>query len=779
MSQSSRPASGYDVYEDLSLDDDPKAEIKTSSQLPPTVASSSSSSLMRSPSSYTGSSRSAMEGLGSPNSISSSSGGAKSSPWERFESRVRKDSSGTATPQDVSSPAVDQSGSRFSTPSHVMSTPPPHMVQRDERPGPSSRPSLLSHPTGSSMSVMTALAKDLENVPLVLGVVLVDFNHLIGPTVEFAYPPSLQSALTADDELNRILPFLALPDGAHLTEEDYSYFHCSYRPPNGTVAEQTDVPVGTTLFGISCNRQLQASELLVRPSDVTRTTVQKAIVVIASQPVFGPIRDRLGVVTRAFFAQRDFTQTQILQDFYTSLESSLDGKSGESAIYMGTSLRELIHKFRHRTLVLLKILMLQKRIMLYGHPVEMLCTYQYSLVSLMPGLLMNLRDCGSAELDAKTTRTRPNSLRTSDRASVLRFMGLPLHLFGNGCFFQPYLPLQQMDDLAADSWLIGTTNQIVTQSRENRYDLLVNIENMSFEFSDPKMERIVNLTPADRKWMDDVVKAVEETWDLPEGERASFRGSDDDLRSRFEEYISGALSSLKFAEFKLKGKAQDLSIVGVAGEENPLQPFSELWLEAFRQTQAYEVWSGCTDPVLFDICEPRHPCDGRATLISDFSLRLTEGIHDLKLDQQLGPTREVLSSAFSAGSTALAAGSSTFWKTFDGVKADISSRIEAEKQRRATTTAAAAQDGQGGPLSSGPSTPVTGIRDSAQSTPNAPINDIKATLGGIGSSVGSFFGNRVASFRSSAAKDDEDRRKGLRPMSLSPSASADAKRRSG
>jgi hypothetical protein len=28
----------------------------------------------------------------------------------------------------------------------------------------------------------------------------------------------------------------------------------------------------------------------------------------------------------------------------------------------GTSLRELIHKFRHRTLVLLKLLMLQKRV---------------------------------------------------------------------------------------------------------------------------------------------------------------------------------------------------------------------------------------------------------------------------------------------------------------------------------------------------------------------------------------------------------------------------------
>lgn len=72
-----------------------------------------------------------------------------------------------------------------------------------------------------------------------------------------------------------------------------------------------------------------------KSSDVTRSMVQKAVVVIASQPVFGPVRDRLGVVTRAFFAQRDFGSTQILDDFYLSLEASLDGKFSEHAIYMG------------------------------------------------------------------------------------------------------------------------------------------------------------------------------------------------------------------------------------------------------------------------------------------------------------------------------------------------------------------------------------------------------------------------------------------------------------
>jgi hypothetical protein len=51
---------------------------------------------------------------------------------------------------------------------------------------------------------------------VVLGVAVVDFNHLVGPTVEWSYPESLTRALERDQELTRLLPFLALPDGAHL-----------------------------------------------------------------------------------------------------------------------------------------------------------------------------------------------------------------------------------------------------------------------------------------------------------------------------------------------------------------------------------------------------------------------------------------------------------------------------------------------------------------------------------------------------------------------------------
>lgn len=107
--------------------------------------------------------------------------------------------------------------------------------------------------------------------------------------------------------------------------------------------------------------------------------------------------------------------------------------------------------------------------------------------------------------------------------------------------------------------------------------------------------------------MDDVVRTVEETWSLPEGQRPGFSGSDDDLRARFEEYICACLASIKYASFLEKGKQGNVDIISAGPEANAsvLAPFGESWLLAFKQSPAGQVWDACTDPVLFDLCEPR------------------------------------------------------------------------------------------------------------------------------------------------------------------------------
>ena len=50
---------------------------------------------------------------------------------------------------------------------------------------------------------------------------------------------------------------------------------------------------------------MDSNELLDRPPDVTRSTVQKAVVVVADSPqFFGQLREKLSMVTGAWFAQR-------------------------------------------------------------------------------------------------------------------------------------------------------------------------------------------------------------------------------------------------------------------------------------------------------------------------------------------------------------------------------------------------------------------------------------------------------------------------------------------
>ena len=112
---------------------------------------------------------------------------------------------------------------------------------------------------------------------------------------------------------------------------------------------------------------MDASQLLVRPADVTRSTVQKAVVVITDSPqYFGTLRERLSVVTKAWFAQREFTDTEILRRFQESLaEEKQRGALYEDEDrdqYLGMSLRELVREFKWQTLVLLKCCLLQPKV---------------------------------------------------------------------------------------------------------------------------------------------------------------------------------------------------------------------------------------------------------------------------------------------------------------------------------------------------------------------------------------------------------------------------------
>ncbi|XP_044031777.1 late secretory pathway protein AVL9 homolog isoform X1 [Siniperca chuatsi] len=220
----------------------------------------------------------------------------------------------------------------------------------------------------------------------VLHIVVVGFHHKKGCQVEFSYPPLLpdeghDSNLLPEEW--KYLPFLALPDGAHNYQEDTVYFHLP--PLSGAMK---------CVYGVSCYRQIEAKFLIplqalkVRQADVTRETVQKSVCVLSRVPLYGLLQAKLQLITHAYFEEKDFSQISILKELYDHMNGSLRGSALEgSQVYLGLSPRDLILHFRHKVLILFKLILLEKKVLFYVSPVNRLVGALMTVLSLFPGMI--------------------------------------------------------------------------------------------------------------------------------------------------------------------------------------------------------------------------------------------------------------------------------------------------------------------------------------------------------------------------------------------------------
>uniref|UniRef100_A0A8C8SKB6 AVL9 cell migration associated n=1 Tax=Pelusios castaneus TaxID=367368 RepID=A0A8C8SKB6_9SAUR len=221
----------------------------------------------------------------------------------------------------------------------------------------------------------------------VLHIVVVGFHHKKGCQVEFSYPPLIPGEGHDSHSLPeewKYLPFLALPDGAHNYQEDTVFFHLPPRYGHRS-----------TVYGVSCYRQIEAKALKVRQADVTRETVQKSVCVLSQLPLYGLLQAKLQLITHAYFEEKDFSQISILKELYEHMNSSLGGTTLEgSQVYLGLSPRDLVLQFRHKVLILFKLILLEKKVLFYISPVNRLVGALMTVLSLFPGVIEHgLTDC--------------------------------------------------------------------------------------------------------------------------------------------------------------------------------------------------------------------------------------------------------------------------------------------------------------------------------------------------------------------------------------------------
>ncbi|ODV79722.1 uncharacterized protein CANTADRAFT_49196 [Suhomyces tanzawaensis NRRL Y-17324] len=472
---------------------------------------------------------------------------------------------------------------------------------------------------------------------MIFAVGVVDFHHQRGPEVQW-WKSNYHTEFS--DGLFKNLSFQALPDGSHLFEETFSNFNLVYDFKSGKSIDdmkdlnqfQGDPRNLRTLFGCSCVRQVKTSDLskeeLDRNKDITRSIVQKAIVVIVrKQPIFNKIKEKLSIITKSYFEQDDFHNVSLLENLFENLNSNyklVDNELEESPhnellkeqkdlkeeeeFFVNLNLKNSILKFKTNFLIIFKALLLDKKIIIYSNNnLEVLTQFQNNLISLIPNLINSLDNSGCPLIDYIETNgplSKPNSLNTTNRKSMLRFFGLPLQIFNTkSSFWNPYLPLQQLDELSVESYMIGCSNLLfINQAEKFKVDLVVNLDTDELTYPKTKPEEF-SLSHNDKKFINNMISTMNNQED-------DYIGNDDYIRYQFEDYLSSLIATMRYSQYADKFKQPPPGFANPDGTipygVGDIGLFNKKFIEVWKQSNNFKIWNIMADEFIFNFIDPKH-----------------------------------------------------------------------------------------------------------------------------------------------------------------------------
>ncbi len=220
---------------------------------------------------------------------------------------------------------------------------------------------------------------------------------------------------------------MALPDGVHDSDSDVVFFK-----------------LDPDVHCVSCFRQAEAAGSITHSASrgrsyesgvAARGSVQKSVVLLCRRPLYGHLADRLAPAVREYFEQGDFARTDVLASLFHSLNVSLAQPSltNSETLFQGLNLRALIRRIGPHALAVLKLILLEKRVVFYSQPVAAASNAVVAFASIFPGAF-----------DAMAP-----SMPRLDNDHANAAYGFPLALFGSHdrVVLQPYAPLPHISEL--------------------------------------------------------------------------------------------------------------------------------------------------------------------------------------------------------------------------------------------------------------------------------------------------------------------------------------------
>jgi hypothetical protein len=257
--------------------------------------------------------------------------------------------------------------------------------------------------------------------------------------------------------------------------------------------------------------------------------------------------------------------------------------------------------------------------------------------------------------------------------------------------FGPYTPLQQLDilaDFGTKSYIVGSTNSLLLQQRDRYSDILINLDENTVNITSSSLRQALSLTAADRRWIDFLTQEINDTWDEANPSRPKtmgYAGSEEFIRSQFEAYLLGLISSVKFHNY------MNANIDG-AVDSDPAVDYGLHWVEAWARTENYRMWESHTDINLFAVSEPKHPCAGGLN-IEDVQRRIAEQVKDLHLDERFSQAGDILGRNFAAGRDKATSVFSKIYSDVECLRESQRRRAEDAKMQRAKSPSSENSDG--------------------------------------------------------------------------------------
>ena len=331
----------------------------------------------------------------------------------------------------------------------------------------------------------------------ILFIGLITFHHKLGGVIECTFPK--KEELISSEKINELIPsdsdkfktsesvleFISnnlvnycLMDGIHLVNKDTNFF----------VIHEFSKPIYCLSYYIQRKTDNDKNKIEDDFQENIRGCIQKSICIVSTLPIFRNANVYQNYYTYSlnqmtiYMNQKSLNDKTALSDTYNKLLNEFN--HNKQWLF---NIRKAFLIFKEDLLIILKLIILEKRVIIYSQIPSNASLFIMTLLSFFPG---NYSD-GRQSFDEQN--------------------GTPLKLFHERYLIYPLFTLFDLDSLLNKikseneiNFILGTTNKIILENKSLNYCCLINIDEQKIQYGQDVYEDIKKINGREMK----LVKAI-------------------------------------------------------------------------------------------------------------------------------------------------------------------------------------------------------------------------------------------------------------------------------